>query len=110
MNVDNDRHALWRNLLVEQRQSGDTIKAFCENRDVSLAQFYYYRSLFKKTSAGNSKKNAKVAPIRLCPPANKVEQKSDNLRVVLRNGMQCILPCDIDLKRLQQLVEVLLSC
>ena len=38
-----EQRRVWQERIGEQKQSGQTIRAFCEERGLSAAQFYYWR-------------------------------------------------------------------
>lgn len=111
-------HAQWRELVAEQEKSGLSHKAFCKKRDVSYIKFGYYRSLFKtklNSAIVNKVEKPKtlspvIAPIKIQTTPKPPDHDNRLLKLSLQNGMHCAFPVDIDLKRLQQLLGVLLSC
>ena len=38
-----EQRRVWQERIADQKQSGQTIRAFCKERGVSAAQFYYWR-------------------------------------------------------------------
>lgn len=42
------KHPEWVKLIEEQEQSGQTIKAFCEERELAIASFQNHRSKWKQ--------------------------------------------------------------
>ncbi len=101
-----ETHAQWKKFLEEYAKGDTTIKSFCEQKGVSVAQFQYYRQRLNKSCANGET----LAPVKLQSLIKTTPVESSTIRLTLQNGMQCAIPCDMDLHRIQQLVEVLLSC
>ncbi|MEO8402930.1 MAG: hypothetical protein ABI597_14250 [Gammaproteobacteria bacterium] len=109
MNVDEQaaRHAKWQALIEEQERSGQTQAGFCKQREVSSAQFSYYRGLIK------AKTNNKLTDSNLFSAIHMKKNESNSLaeiRIILPNGFQCYLPSQIDISQVKKLMEALLSC
>ncbi len=104
MNIDNARHKKWKEIIEEQEKSGLTQEAFCKAHNIKPATLVYYRSVFrkKKPSADPIGQFAKVS---LAKP-----QSVNEIRLLLPNGFQCVIPIDIELVRIKELVRVFLSC
>lgn len=41
----------WKELIAEQENSGQTIKRFCEDRDITISNFYVWRKKIKLNTA-----------------------------------------------------------
>ena len=96
---DPAKQRYWRTLLVEQRRSGLTIKAFCKSREVASASFYYWkRELDKRTverrPAGNSQQAAAnriaTSSPRFLPV--RIEELSERTSSVAAAMLELVLP------------------
>jgi len=101
----------WRTLIEEQEKSGLSVSTFCKEHNLKLAQMYCYRHKLKKcNSVAKVTIAKKLVPIKIksTPPVAAV--LSGELRLILSNGIQCVLPSHTSMTQIKQLVEVLLSC
>jgi hypothetical protein len=101
------RYNRWLSLIEEQEKSGLTQKQFCEQHKLVLSQFVYYRLELKKKEKAPALKPPNFAPVQIQENKNNT---ATNIRVLLPNGMQCVLPSHMDVRQVKQWVEVLLSC
>ena len=99
-----ERHAKWRILVEEHEKSGLSQREFCMQHSLVVSQFNYYRTQFKAQQP--SKNINELMPIQL----QKNSSGSNEIRLLLPNGLQCILPSQLDVIQIRRLVEVLLSC
>lgn len=103
----------WQALVAEQETSGLSQQAFCKKHRLTPSQFWYYRSLFRSVSKKpkiTRKATPAIIPINLQAGLSSKAPDAGMIRLALQNGMQCAFPEGLDLKRLQQLLGVLLSC
>lgn len=127
----NDRYEKWEELVSQQENSGKTQKAFCEENNIVLSQFTYYRAVIstqnKNNSCGNMstlKKSPLKNPALFSPVTIKQEtstllsEKTDKtektekteIKITLPNGFHCVISNSLDILHLKRLMEVLLSC
>jgi hypothetical protein len=100
----------WRALIEEQEESGLSVSTFCKERNLKLSQMYCYRHTLKKHDSGDKATiSKKLVPIKIKQEHNAV-MLSGELRLILNNGIQCVLPSHMEINQIKQLVEVLLSC
>ncbi len=100
----------WCALIEEQEKSDLSVSAFCKERNLKLAQMYCYRhKLKKRNSAVKTTISKKLVPIKIKQKHDAV-MLSGELRLILNNGIQCVLPSHMEINQIKQLVEVLLSC
>jgi hypothetical protein len=100
----------WRTLIEEQEKSGLSVSTFCKERGLKLAQMYCYRHKFKKRNSGiKTTISKKLVPIKI-KPKHDAGVLSEELRLILSNGIQCVLSSHTSMTQIKQLVEVLLSC
>jgi len=93
----------WRGLITEQRRSGRTVRAFCENRGVSESLFYYWRGQLegvggeKSGESGRKTKRAKagavLAPVVIVDgPEDDPAERAAPIEVVLHRGTTVRVP------------------
>lgn len=101
MSEQKNRYEKWQVLIDEQESSGMSQSAFCKERDITLAQFSYYRGTLKpKNSSSGS----------FTPVTIKQQLISKDIRITLPNGFQCVFPCDLNASQIKEWVRTLLSC
>lgn len=101
-----DPYLKWKILVAEYEKSGLLQKDFCNERNIKLSQFVYYRSVIK--SQDNVSANQKLfsaVQIKKSEPNTSAE-----IKIILPNGFQCFIPCIMDTLQLKRVMEVLLSC
>ncbi len=96
----------WQKLIEEQEKSGLTQAEFCQQRNIVLSQFVYYRGITKGKSKSPPESNP-LMPIKISKPLSKI---SSEIKLVLPNGLQCMVPSEIDITQIKLLVEALLRC
>lgn len=52
--TNSDKKQRWQARLQQQKESGLTIAAWCENHQVSIAQFYYWQKKLNSTIEANA--------------------------------------------------------
>jgi len=102
-----ERYLKWKALVEEQEKSSQTQKQFCEERDLVVSKFCYYRSVIKARTPAQPKPAAVVTPITIKPGRNTSESR---IKITLPNGFRCELPSGAEVSYVKRLVEVLLSC
>jgi hypothetical protein len=71
----------------------------------------YYRQQFKKQKLSSfNKLQQKIVPIQLKTSADNNITPFNEIKLVLQNGLQCILPSTMDITTVGQLLKVLQSC
>jgi len=96
--------AEYQKLIVEQKDSGLSIKEFCKQKHISIGRWHYYRNALKNSQ---SLVPTKLSPVKVI---DKTAHESNDIKLALPNGFQLALPFNIDPYRVKQLVETLLSC
>jgi hypothetical protein len=111
-NVLND----WK-LLIEEQSKGDLSKrAFCRKKGIKPSHFYYYQNKFNPdnklpSSETKSKElNPFFIPVDLKKPESINLSEKSSIRCILKNGIECILPNDMDMRRIKEIIGVLLTC
>lgn len=101
----------WFALIDEQEKSGLTPSEFCKEHHLNLSRLHRYRHLlkkFKEAAAGGDIKE-KLVPIKINAPQDSALM-SEEIRLILSNGIQCILPSRAEPKQIKALIEVLMTC
>ncbi len=101
------KHDYWRRLVEEQKQSGLSKKEYCNQHNIVLSKFVYYRCQLKKEPNQSITSNC-FASVKLSEKKDMIA--SGELKLSLPNGFHFAVPCNIDTVQLKRLVEVLLSC
>lgn len=96
----------WRLLVEEQARSGLSQKTFCQERNLVLSTFTYYRCLFKREEKQSTETTGSFKPIKLFHQ----EINTSEVRITLPNGFDCSFPAGFEISQLKALMEVLLSC
>ncbi len=83
----------WERRLGRYRQSACTVAEFCQQEDVSVASFYYWKRQCDAVSLDRAA--PAFIPVRLESPC------SGEIRIELPDGLKMFLPADSDLELLQ---------
>lgn len=94
----------YQKLIAEQKESGLSIKEFCNQKNISIGKWNYCRLALRKSQDLAS---GKLSPVKVI---NKISNENGDIKLALPNGFQLALPLNVDLNRVRQLVEALLSC
>jgi hypothetical protein len=113
MQINEDRHDEWRKLIDEQIKSGLSKAAFCNEKGIKAERFYYYADILTKPKVNNRKLNnaSEFIPVEIkksISPNKNVDTYA--IRLILKNGIECVLPDGIDSKRIKEVVEALQQC
>lgn len=109
MSIENqERYAQWYKLVEDQEKSGLSQKEFCNQQNLILSKFVYYRCLLKNKEKTAAISKASFTPVKVLPKENPVV--SGEIKLSLPNGFQCTFPSYLDSNQIKRLVEVLLAC
>lgn len=101
-----DRYAKWRDIISEQEASGVSQSEFCRQRNLVLSKFVYYRGVIKSREQTNASQKL-FSAVGIKPPESKA---ASEIKIILPNGFQCIVPAIMDTACVKRLMEALLSC
>jgi transposase-like protein len=96
--------AKWRELVSEQGQSGQTVKAFCQDRGLRDSLFYDWK---KRLRESELKKFVEVKVIRAEERAQSSALPGKPIEVRLNNGRSLIVEPEFDASHLRALLAVL---
>ncbi len=106
----------WPLLIAEQAKSGLSKAAFCRQKGVKTAHFYYQQMMQAKRKKNHpvplqeKGSHSLLMPIEIKKIENPKPIEALPLRFLLKNGLECILPSAIDSKRLKEIIEVFITC
>ena len=106
----------WLALIEEQSKSGLSKIKFCQEKGIATSRFYYHRnqlvSVKQKEPVEHSYSSLSnsIIPIKIKNETSKREEKEFQIKLILKNGMECILPSALDKSTLKEIIEVLASC
>ena len=93
------RNEAWRERLAAQKQSGISVKQFCDQQGLTEQSFYYWR---KRLQAPASMRFALVEAAPRQGPAEHIA-----LELVLTTGERLRIGAGVDARTLQQVLEAL---
>ncbi|MHB1948132.1 MAG: IS66 family insertion sequence element accessory protein TnpA [Gammaproteobacteria bacterium] len=107
--ISEDKLNKWRNLINEKKQSGLSLTEFCKEKNISAAQYYYYHAIINRPNKEIKHKdfrNTNLKPIQILNPKN----ENVDIRFILPNSMQCVLPRDMTAQEIKNILEIVMSC
>jgi hypothetical protein len=100
-------HEHWFALVVEQQTSGLSQKLFCQQKNIILSQFVYYRLLHRKQKSNPAPVTA-FLPVKIAHTESK--SGTGEIKLTLPNGFHCAFPSSLDMMQLKRMIGVLLTC
>lgn len=100
------RHNQWRIWIEEQAKSGLTQKIFCEQKEIDISQFSYYKSIFKHQNNATEISIPSLVPIKLKEPS----VMTSDILMTLPNGVRFTFQSTIHPIHLKNLLEVFKTC
>ncbi len=101
------KHEKWFVLVEEQEKSGLSLKAFCQQKNIILSQFAYYRLLHRN-------QKATPAPVTAFAPVTVINSERpptvSDIKLLLPNGFHCVFQSSLDMVQLKRVIGVLLTC
>jgi hypothetical protein len=101
--------AKWRGLVAEQEQSGQSVAAFCQNRELPRSQLIYWKRRLREAE------RAPFVEVQLAqsgaePRARARALGSPTIEVRLKNGRSLMVAASFDARHLRALLAVVESC
>lgn len=97
-----EKHQKWLAVIEDQEKSGLSQPDYCKQHNIKISTLGYYRGIYKPKNQKPPKPEFK--PVKIASPENQ------DIKLILPNGFQLILPVKHDTAQTKKLVEVLLSC
>jgi transposase-like protein len=101
--------AKWRSLVAEQEQSGQSVAAFCQTRELVQSQLIYWKRRLREAE------RRPFVEVQLAKPGaeSRVRARalgSPTIEVRLKNGRSLLVAAGFDAHHLQALLAVVESC
>jgi hypothetical protein len=96
----------WRELVLEQSQSGQSVAAFCKERGLRAWQFYEWKKRLRESEA------VKFVEVQIAVPSERVQPsgaRSSAIEVRLREGRSLVVEPGFEASHLRALLTVLES-
>jgi hypothetical protein len=96
----------WRELVSEQRQSGQSVAAFCHERDLRVWRFYEWKKRLRKSEA------EKFVEVQIAAPAEQLRPagaRRSAIEIRLRGGRSLVVEPGFEASHLRALLAVLES-
>lgn len=85
MNTSKTDPDKWRAILNDQKNSGKSIKRFCEDRSLTVSSFYYHK---KRLDPKTKKKVSSFIPIQQ-------QQRFGTINILTQGGTKVSLPSNV---------------
>src|ERR1700735_1776892 len=101
--------AKWRDLVAEQERSGQSVAAFCRDRELAGSKFIYWKRRMREAG------RASFVEVQLAQPGveSRVQPRalgSTTIEVRLKNGRSLVVAASFDARHLRALLAVVESC
>jgi hypothetical protein len=101
--------AKWRSLVAEQEQSGQSVAAFCQTRELPQSQLIYWKRRLREIG------RASFVEVQLAQPGAEPRVRArtlgrPTLEVRLKNGRSLMVAAGFDARHLRALLAVVESC
>lgn len=111
MNSRRSQRNKWFSLIEEQEKSQLSVQAFCKEKGINYANMNYYRHQFKKQKISSiNKLPQQIVPVQLTATGEKNITPLNEIKLILKNGLQCLLPGTTDITAIGQLLKALQTC
>ena len=101
--------AKWRSLVAEQEQSGESVAAFCQTRELVQSQLIYWKRRLREVE------RASFVEVQLARPSVEPRVRarvlgSPTIEVRLKNGRSLMVAAGFEAHHLRRLLAVVESC
>lgn len=101
--------AKWRALVAEQEQSGQSVAAFCQKRELVQSQLIYWKRRLREAE------RRPFVEVQLAQPGTESRVRaralgSSSIEVRLKNGRSLMVGASFDARHLRALLAVVESC
>jgi transposase-like protein len=91
-----ERRELWRQRIAEQKNCGQTVRAFCREHELSEHSFYQWR---RKLDSGGEQA-VRFALVETPAPTGAASPRQGQLELVLNSGERLLIPAEAGTLRL----------
>jgi hypothetical protein len=111
MQTEEKRYTEWKKMIEEQKVSGQSKAAYCKAKGISENRFYYYSNKLKHSKPEILTNVKKFIPVdsKNLSSVNSVSVPSE-LRLILKNGIECVLPEGVSSRWIKEVIGVLVQC
>lgn len=102
-----EKQAKWRSLIAEQKESGQSVAAFCRRRGVREALYYYWKKQLQELARPQFVE-VQVAKADLSQRGSRAAPRS-TIEVRLRNGRSLMVAPEFNAGHLRALLAVVES-
>jgi transposase-like protein len=106
---DGGKERIWREAIADQRQSGESIQAFCRARGLNESSFYRWRKrirLWDRQASGKKDVPPVLAPV-VVVDAPLTREPSAAIEIVLAGGYTVRVPFGVTREQLGMVLAVL---
>ena len=104
---DPDKARYWERVFEEQAGSGQTIAAFCEERDLQRWKFYWWRRRLRENQASSDCPSiSEEGFVELLGSSDRTEDGSSGITVKLDGRLSILLNRGFDPSTLKQVLSV----
>ena len=101
----------WFTIIEEQEKSQLSLQAFCKEKSINYANMNYYRQQYKKQKLSSfNKATQQIISVQLTATTENNITQHNEIKLILKNDLQCILPSTMDITIVGQLLKALQSC
>lgn len=90
----------WRGLISEQARSGQTVAAFCPERNLCAPHFYWWKKRLRESQA------AKFVEVQVVEPSAEVPTSDSRIELRLQNGRSLLIGRRFDVEHVRALLAV----
>ena len=90
----------WRGLISEQARSGQTVAAFCRERNLCAPHFYWRKKRLRESKA------AKFVEVQVVEPSAEVPTSDSRIELRLQNGRSLLIGRGFDAEHVRALLAV----
>jgi len=101
--------AKWRVLVAEQEQSGQSVAAFCQNRELAQSQLIYWKRRLREAAKAPFVE-VQLAQLGAEPRVQARALGSPTIELRLKNGRSLMVAASFDARHLRALLAVVESC
>jgi len=99
--------AKWQRLVSEQRQSAQSVAAFCRERRLCVPHFYWWKKRLGESSGAKSDCASRFVEVKVATAAAEPSASgSAQIEIRLRNGRSLVVGREFDAEQVRVLVGV----
>jgi hypothetical protein len=99
-----EARAKWRELICEQSQSGQSVSAFCRERELRVWQFYEWK---KRVRDCKPEQFVEVRVAARPEPEQPAQRQRSSIEIRLSSGRSLVVGAEFDASHLRALLAVL---